>query len=169
MSKSTCSLSFEDVCFNYSGAICGIIRRYNKDRSVEDDLHQEVLLKMWRNWPNFDRDRGGLYTWISIITTNVCIDHIRKIRRRRLLYQETPDLKQATDLSYEADHRLHRCELLRLARALSQGQRDVIVMVYIIGHTQSEVSRLLHVPIGTVKSRQQSALRILRKMYDRVF
>ena len=60
--------SFNNVCLNYSAAICSIIRRYIKDAMVEKDLHQEVLLKMWRNRATFDRGRGSLYTWICVIT-----------------------------------------------------------------------------------------------------
>jgi RNA polymerase sigma factor (sigma-70 family) len=161
--------SFENVCLNYSTAILTIIRRYNRDITVEKDLHQEVLLKLWRNWATFDRKRGGLFTWISIITTHICIDHLRKTRRTKLLDQQDPDLKEAAKLPGEADSAIHRHELMRLAGILSPGQRDVIVTIYFKGHTQHETSRLLNVPLGTVKSRQRSALLSLRKMYDSDF
>ena len=161
--------SFNDVCLNYSASILIIIRRYNKDVMVEKDLHQEVLLKMWRNWATFDREKGALYTWISIITTHICIDHLRKVRGKKLLYQEDRELKEAAKLTEEADSGMHRRELMRLAGLLSPGQRDVIMMIYFNGHTQDEASRLLSVPLGTVKSRQRSALRSLRKMFGSIF
>jgi RNA polymerase sigma-70 factor, ECF subfamily len=161
--------TFENVCLNYSAAIFTIIRRFNRDATVEKDLHQEVLLKMWRNWSTFNRDRGALFTWISIITTHTCIDHFRKTRRMKQLDQQDPDLEAAAKLPGEADPAIHRHELMRLACILSPGQRDVIVTIYFKGHTQNEASRLLKVPLGTVKSRQRSALLSLRKMYDVVF
>lgn len=169
MPTTAFSPSFKDVCLNYSAAVLTIIRRYNRDATVEKDLHQEVLLKMWRNWATFDREKGGLYTWISIITTHICIDYLRKIRGKKLLYQEDPDLKESAKLPGEADSEVHRHELMRLAGALSPRQREVIVMVYFKGHTQDEASRLLKVPLGTLKSRQRSALLALRKMYGSIF
>jgi RNA polymerase sigma-70 factor (ECF subfamily) len=161
--------SFNDVCLNYSAAILTIIRRYIRDVTVEKDLHQEVLLKMWRNWATFDRERGGLYTWINIITTHICIDYLRKTRGKKLRYYEDRDLKEADKLPLEADSGMHRRELIRLAGTLSPSQREVIVLVYFKGHTQYEASRLLKVPLGTLKSRQRAALLALRKMYDDIF
>lgn len=161
--------SFEDVCSNYAAAILTIIRRFNKNVSVEKDLHQEVLLKMWRNWESFDRTRGALYTWISIITTHICIDYLRKSRRMKLLEEKEPDSKEAAEVPVEADPTMHRHELMQLTGVLSPRQRDVIVMIYLEGHTQDEASRLLKLPLGTVKSRQRSAIISLRKMYGHVF
>lgn len=160
--------TFENVCLNYSAAILTIIRRLIRDVTVEKDLQQEVLLKMWRNWTTFDREKGGLFTWISIITTHICIDYLRKTRRTKLLDQQGPDLKDAANPQAETNSAIHRYELMHLAAILSQGQRDVIVMIYFKGHTQNEASRLLKVPLGTVKSRQRSALLSLRKMYGSV-
>jgi RNA polymerase sigma-70 factor (ECF subfamily) len=159
------SVSFKDVCLNYSVAIRSIIRRHIGDLTVEKDLHQEVLLKMWKNWETFDCKKGALYTWISIITTHICIDYLRKIRRKKLLYQQDQDLKEAAKLPVEADSGVYRRELMRLACNLSPGQREVIVMIFFKGHTQNETSRLLKVPLGTVKTRYRSALHSLRKMY----
>lgn len=159
---------FEDVCSDYSAAILAIIRRFNRDGTVEKDLHQEVLLKMWTHWASFDQERAGLYAWVAIITTHICIDYLRKKLRRKQLDQKHSDLKESAKTSCDPDSALHRHELMHLAGILSPGQRDVIVMIYFKGHTQNEASRLLKVPLGTVKSRQQAALLALRKMYGTI-
>jgi RNA polymerase sigma-70 factor (ECF subfamily) len=87
----------------------------------------------------------------------------------RLLDRQDQDLEETAKLPGEADSGMHRHELMRLAGSLSPDQRDIIVMMYFRGHTMREVSRLLNVPLGTIKSRQRSALYSLRKIYGSVF
>jgi RNA polymerase sigma factor (sigma-70 family) len=165
MPTTTHPRSFDDVCLNYSCAMLRIIRHYIKNPNLEKDVHQEVLLKLWRKWPTYDQQKGSLFTWITVITTTTCIDHLRKVHGKVLLGEQGRGLGEAERKMAETDLFNIRCELFRLTARLSANQRDVVKVIYFKGLTQDEAARLLHLPLGTVKSRQRAAILALRKMY----
>jgi RNA polymerase sigma-70 factor, ECF subfamily len=167
MLSTTHPRSFDDVCLNYSRAMLRIIRHYIRNQSLEKDVHQEVLLKLWRKWPSYDQKKGSLFTWITVITTTICIDHLRKVHGKVLLDIQDRGLAEAENKLAETDLFNIRCELFRLTARLSANQQDVVKVIYFNGLTQDEAARLLHLPVGTVKSRQRAAILALRKMYCR--
>lgn len=154
--------SFDLLCSNYANAIRKRIRYYIKDESLAKDLHQEVLIKIWKGLRDFDPDKGSLYTWIIVITNNTCIDHLRTGRGKITAGLDVAGNNEDQTLP-ERDFRL-RQELLCLAQRLSFHQRNILFLIYFQGYTQSQVAYLLQIPLGTVKARQRSGLIALRKM-----
>lgn len=157
-------LSFETVYTNYSGATLRKIARYTKDEAVARDLLQDIFIKMWRNWSAFDDTKGSLYTWIMVITTNTCIDYLRRSSVNRPLPHQALAIGEASR-PLHPDAFVAQRELLRLARSLKAPQREVLTLIYYKGLTQEEVARLLDTPLGTIKSRQRAAIIALRKIY----
>jgi RNA polymerase sigma factor (sigma-70 family) len=165
MTTTTHPRSFDDVCLSYSRAILRIIHHYFKNPNLEKDVHQEVLLKMWRKWPTYDQKKGSLFTWITVITTTICIDYLRKVHGKVWLGGQDRGLGEAEKKMAETDLFSIRCELFRLTARLSANQRDVVRVIYFMGLTQDEAASILHLPLGTVKSRHRAAIHALRKMY----
>jgi RNA polymerase sigma-70 factor (ECF subfamily) len=54
--------------------------------------------------------------------------------------------------------------LMQKVKQLESKYSDIIDMIYLKGYTQQEVADLLNIPLGTVKTRVQTALKILRKV-----
>jgi RNA polymerase sigma-70 factor (ECF subfamily) len=123
-----------------------------------------VLIKIWKKLPSYDGTKGTLFSWIATITTNTCIDYLRAFNRRVMIREKTDIDTEGTGL-VEPDFHI-RGELLWLTDKLSSSQKDVVIMIYFRGHTQSEAARLLKLPLGTVKTRQRSAILALRKMCE---
>jgi RNA polymerase sigma factor (sigma-70 family) len=57
-------------------------------------------------------------------------------------------------------------DLFEITQTLELKYKEVIDLVYIYGYSQEEASKLLEVPVGTIKSRCRSALKTLRNLYE---
>lgn len=120
--------------------------------SALDDLVQEVFLRAWKGLPRMER-RAKFKTWLYRITCNVANDFRRQAGKHRQraerLQSEAQIFSHAPDLA-----ELHYQDLVqRGLAALKPDQRTVLVLHDLEGLPQKEVSEILRIPVGTVKSR----------------
>lgn len=134
------------------------------DQSDVEDIVQNVYLELYRCLSNYNR--GSSFTaWLSGITVRQQQAYQRqkwKERRRRERLYSVRD----TDRIIEADGTAHPAaeEVKEQLDLLSDKLRQVIVLHYLSDLTQQEVADLLGIPVGTVKSRINLALRRLREL-----
>jgi RNA polymerase sigma-70 factor, ECF subfamily len=138
------------------------------DRSMAEELVQEVFLKVWRSSGTFDPARGSFSTWLYRVTRSVALDLYRKRARRvRPVSDGDPYLDSAGDSSAGPQEVVDESWLSwRVSRALEvldAPHREVIDLAYFSGLSQREISERTGVPLGTVKTRTASAYRSLRK------
>jgi RNA polymerase sigma-70 factor, ECF subfamily len=140
--------------------------------SVEDaaDLTQETLLQACRSARSF-RGESSFRTWLCGIAQNVCRGHYRRLSRRppllaadagdeeRETLAELPDPGPSVEALLEERAEL---ETLRAAvDALPPLQREIILLKDVEGMSYREISEILGVPIGTVRSRIHNATALL--------
>lgn len=132
--------------------------------SVEADAEeavQETFVRLWRSAGQYDPAKASVASWTLSITRNLCLDELRRRRRRAHEVREAEDAPERpapdrTDLEAE---RIVMGEQVRAAlRALSPEQRSAIELVYFGGLTSLEVGTLLDVPSPTVRSRLRLGL-----------
>ncbi len=145
----------------YAGLIYGAGMRYLRDRSLAEDLVQDVFTAVWRGAGSFDPSRASFATWLYRITRNRATDQIRRHRARvRTVggeaYPEPGEEDPTDELSRSFD-------VASALWRLSPAHREVVVLAYFQGLSQSEISRQTDTPLGTVKSRTTAALRALRE------
>lgn len=142
----------------------------NPDDAAE--LCQEAFLNAWRGLGKFQGD-SSFATWLYRLTSNVCIDFLRKEKRRSALSMtislddeeearqaELPDERFSPHL--EAEQR-ERNEALRAGlAALSAEHRRVLILRELEGLSYSEIAQVLDLEEGTVKSRIARARLALR-------
>ena len=136
-----------------------------RDRAEAEDVAQESLLRAYRNFHRL-RDRATFRSWLVRIAWRTAIDH-RRARKRREIHEadaawssacEVGAAEQQSPEEITAANEFERC-LNEELDALPEKLRIVMVMAAIEGHDTREVSQLLQLPEGTVKSR----LRLARK------
>jgi DNA-directed RNA polymerase specialized sigma24 family protein len=66
----------------YSRTVFGVGLKILGDRSMAEELVQEVFLKVWRSSGTFDPSRGSFSTWLYRVTRSVALDLYRKRARR---------------------------------------------------------------------------------------
>ncbi len=124
------------------------------------DAVQEAWIKAFRALPLYQG--GNFKSWFLRILTNTCYDMLRLQKRRAatslddLLIEQADDVQLLDPVEQPAAY-LERMELHHWLeqglRALPVDQRAVVVLYDIEGYSYNEISAILDVPMGTVKSR----------------
>ncbi len=141
-----------------------------RQREDAEDVAQEAFAKAYRNFSQL-RDRTRFRSWLVRMTWRMALDRQRANRRRMAREIPTDDeaggryerVDQRTTPADVTAARQRAEELWKAIEALPEKLRLVIVLAGIEGHDMHEVSALLDVPEGTVKSRLFLARKQLRE------
>jgi RNA polymerase sigma-70 factor (ECF subfamily) len=152
----------------YARTVYGVGLKILGNRSLAEDLVQEVFLKVWRSADTFDSSRGSFSTWLYRVTRSCALDLYRKRASRvRQAADGAPHIAAARDSSAGpqevVDESWLSWRVSRALEALDAPHREVIELAYFGGLSQREVSERTGVPLGTVKTRTAGAFRRLRK------
>ena len=138
-----------------------IVRSHLPRRAAEEDLAQEVFIRIYQNLALVPGEAGCL-PWIIRITRNACIDHLRRRKARPPLWDlpadELFDLR-STDRNPEEAHleAVRKTMVHRALQELTDLNREIILLKEIQGLGLEEITAILEVPVGTVKSRSHRA------------
>jgi RNA polymerase sigma-70 factor (ECF subfamily) len=153
-----------EIYRRHAGAVFALARRLLSDRTLAEEIVQEVFLRLWNDPDRFDPDRGSLRSYLLAQCHGRSVDLIRSESSRRR--REEKELTLAAESGYDLEHEvwdLAVADRVKTAmRALPDGEREAILLAYFGGHTYREVADLLGTPEGTVKSRIRAGLKRLR-------
>jgi RNA polymerase sigma-70 factor (ECF subfamily) len=152
----------------YCRTVFGVGLKMLGDRSLAEELTQEVFLKVWRSSGTFDPARGGFSTWLFRVTRSAALDLYRKRARRvHPVPEGDSQILAARDDSAGpqeiVDESWLAWRVSRALDALDAPYREVIELAYFGGLSQREISRRTGVPLGTVKTRTARAFKSLRE------
>jgi RNA polymerase sigma-70 factor (ECF subfamily) len=160
--------AFREVVRQYKGLVYHIVNHMIADVADYEDLGQEVFLKVYQSLPSF-RFRSTLATWISRITYNACLNHVR-YRRSHPRGDRGPFRVSERNESEQAPHEINEvascnpspeavvmkhqaADFVRQSvRTLPAHYRAVIALHYLEEFNLQEVARIVNMPVGTVKS-----------------
>ena len=131
------------------------------NREDAQDCAQETMLRAFRAFSSF-RQEASFSTWITRIAMNVCTDALRKRRDAvslDALREDTGfDVPDPAPTAYARLEKKERLLILREGMALlPPDMREVIALRDMQGKSYEEISDILNVPLGTVKSRVSRA------------
>ena len=165
--------AFEQLVLDNQNKVFSLALRLVHDREEAADLAQEAFVKAWQGLVSFQGE-SSFATWIYRLTTNVCIDHLRKQKRREevapavSLDDEETGWAEPADRASDPQQVLEQSErgqdLARGLARLPDWQRRVLVLRELSGLSYQEISSALNIDLGTVKSRIARARLNLRKI-----
>jgi RNA polymerase sigma factor (sigma-70 family) len=148
---------------NYSGALYGIVNSIVTDKEIANDVLQNVFVNIWRKIELYDAAKGRLFTWMLNIARNASIDELRSKGYRDS--QKNQSLSENVDLAgVVTGPAINDVGLKKVLTKLKSELRVLVDLSYFQGFTHEEISKLLNIPLGTVKTRIRSALIQLRTM-----
>ena len=174
------TIAFEILFERYRHVLYKHILRTVRDEGATEDLVQEVFLRVWTCAAQWD-GRGELRSWLYRIATNLALNHLRTVHRRRQQPLEVPEepyddedgaLTQMPtwlidSASPDPQVMLEQAEqsefLWELVDDLPDEKREVLHLVYGAEMDIRQVTDELGVPIGTVKSRLHYTLKRLAR------
>jgi RNA polymerase sigma-70 factor (ECF subfamily) len=165
--------AFEILFHRHQRRVYGFIWRFTGVGWQADDVFQEVFLRVIRNRKGYRLRSAKFTTWLYTITRSVCIDAIRKQKRRAICtsFQDSEETERAVSL-LETVQETQRDEVYekevsaaveQLVLRLPQEQREVLLLRERLNLPFQEIARITGCRIGTVKSRMRYALQALRR------
>ena len=151
--------AWEDLVRGHTRRVYAICLRFTGNQTEAQDITQEVFLRLFRSLHSFRASEGSFTVWLGRLTRNLLIDHYRRSRSERLtdsLDDQLPVL-ESRSAGVRADALLasrEASELLQQALGkLSPDLRETVILRDLEGLEYREISEVLRVPEGTVKSR----------------
>lgn len=150
----------------YGSRAQALAYRITRDRELAADAVQEALLAAWRTRDSYDPARGTISSWFLTIVHRRAVDQVRRATSRghaTRLDEETERLPTQATSPEEQAVRTDRARRIRAeVNRLPLARRQVLELAYYAGYTQTQIARVLDLPLGTVKTRTATAIRQLR-------
>jgi RNA polymerase sigma-70 factor (ECF subfamily) len=155
--------AFDQLVVKYSPRLYGMIYHMTSNKEDANDLMQDVFAKAYRSLSRF-RGKSSFYTWIYAIGTNMTLNFLKKRKRRAAWSLDDLDSgiqndEAMVDIAHSANPR-HQSDVNELQKklneamqSLSDDHRAVVTMFDIQGIPHAEISKILKVSEGTVRSR----------------
>ncbi|MGZ8557772.1 MAG: RNA polymerase sigma factor [Chitinophagaceae bacterium] len=157
--------SFSYLYDNYSGALLGIVGSIVSDPETARDVLQEVFVNIWRKIGTYDPIKGRLFTWMMNVARNAAIDKLRSRSYQDSLKNHSIQNSADSNIAGPAAMpQIGDVGLKKVISKLKDEHRVLIDMSYYQGYSHDEISKILNIPLGTVKTRIRSALTNLRTL-----
>jgi RNA polymerase sigma-70 factor (ECF subfamily) len=154
----------------YNRLVFSVALAMVRDRDTAEDIALEVFVLVWQRAATYRPELGRVSTWLVAIARHHAIDFLRSHGRRAESRSVAWDhvSEQANRITREMEDRLeHSLQRERVQAAIAQlpaEQREALALAYFGGYTHEEISSLLSLPLGTVKTRIRLAMHRLRDL-----
>ncbi len=169
--------AFDEIVRRFRNPLFSFIYRILNDPAFTEDLLQETFIRVWTNRDSY-REVAKFSTWIYTIAGNLAKSELRRQKIRRWVSlggasssdaDERP--LEVADLSMDSHHDYERRNIRqRVDHEVSKLPlifREVIILRDIQELSYEEISEILKIPLGTVKSRVNRArLRLQKRLKD---
>ena len=152
----------------YSKRIYGMALQKLRDPSSAEDVTHDVFVNVWQKAASFKPGRGKLSSWLLTVAHNQIVDTLRRSRKSMDIQEAATHDPTYSPISREQDLQtlFATAEQGRAVRralsTLTEDQRQVIVLSYYSGYSQTQIAERLRIPLGTVKSRIRLAMARLK-------
>ncbi|WP_212755326.1 ECF RNA polymerase sigma factor SigK [Flexivirga aerilata] len=152
---------YDEAAARLHGLVCRVV----VDRTLAEEVTQEVFLEIWRGSPGFDAGRGSALSWMFTIAHRKAVDRVRAVdasRRRDTAYTAEQNAPSYDSTAEQVDDRMRADRVRAAIGTLTGRQREAVELAYFEGLSHTEVADRLGIPLGTAKSRIRDGLLRLR-------
>ena len=158
------SYAFDQLVKRYKEPLLNFIFRFIGEISEAEDIVQETFYRVYKN-KHYYKEVAKFSTWIYTIAGNLAKTELRRRRRRKLfsIHKETSAEKEIelpdkrSDPEKEVNTVLTEKVIQKAINNLPPKFRQVIILRDVQGFSYEEISSIIKVPLGTVKSRVNRA------------
>jgi RNA polymerase sigma-70 factor (ECF subfamily) len=138
--------AYETPVFNY------VLRLVNGDRSLAEDLTQEVFLRVFQGLPKFSL-RCKFTTWLFQVTKNRVLDELRAVERRPRALVALDDIAPLEVLDAPVERLEEMDTLWRAVEGLTVDLKMALLLRDVVGLSYTEIADSLEITLATVKWR----------------
>lgn len=162
--------AFAEIVYSFQDAVYNLCYRMLGERTEAEDATQEAFIRAYNNIDRYDMNRS-FKTWLLSISSNHCIDRLRK-RRLKYLSLDEP-LPGSMELALTSDQVSPEAQTMRdeqseyiqtMLSDLSEDDRAGIILKYWYDYSYAEIAEVLDTTESAIKSRLFRARRSLAEM-----
>ena len=131
--------------------------------SEGEDLLQETYLRLWNYRDQYRETTAKFSTFVFTVARQVRIDALRRMTRRERREQAWNEGRPVT----QDAERMEREDVLWAVSRLSEPLREVVELGVFQDLPYAQISEILGIPVGMVKSRMSNALKRLKEEFER--
>ena len=161
-----CESALKKLYDNTIGQVYGLAYKILNNSADADEVALDVFKQIWNKAIDYEAGRGTPSAWVITMTRSRAIDRIRSDTKRRttnepLMGDSIDDMPLADETTSIREKR----ELIEIALSeLTPQQRQSIELAYFKGLSQSEISKHMNEPLGTVKSWMRTGMMRLKEI-----
>lgn len=158
----------EAIYDRYARRIYSLAMSVLKDEGLAEDAVQEVFSNIWQKAGSYRPEMSAPGTWIMSVAHHKIVDFYRSRRRAadHTVQPEMETLLRLPDRKLSVEQEVERGFNARLVRAalleLPEEQSRPLYLSAWHGYSQSEIAKMLDIPLGTVKTRMRLGMQKLK-------
>lgn len=154
--------ALEEFYYRTSTSVYGFALSILKNAQDAEDVMHDLYLLVWSGAGTY-RAAGKPMAWVLTITRNLCLQKLREYRKRSDIPQEDWETYIGGNSKMSPEDKLILAECLK---HLSDEERQVVVLNAVSGFKHREIAKLLEMPLSTVLSKYNRAMKKLRKFME---
>lgn len=160
--------AFEILILKYQSQIFYTALNIVKNKEYAEDICQDAFLKAYEKLDTL-QDREHFYPWLKRIAVNLSLNHYERDKRMVDVEDEDDDVDYFEKLTTGEcpEDFIIKDELRKYVRffvdALPERLRTVVILREVEDLSYEEISEMLHIPLGTVRSRLFNARQIVKE------
>ncbi|WP_372368640.1 RNA polymerase sigma factor [Candidatus Uabimicrobium sp. HlEnr_7] len=151
--------AWQKIIDHYDKKIFALLQRFTQDRWEIEDISQEVWIRLYKKISLYDFNYP-FYSWILKVTTNVAINYKRKRRWWEHLAIDIPGKSTMSNCELQD-------EIRKPLSLLNSTARIIFLLYHYESYSTKEISSILEIPVGTVKSSLSRSSKQLQIFFDR--
>lgn len=156
-------MAFETLFHRYKDMVYRTALLMASDECRAEDILQEAFVKVYKSRDKFKGDESGFRQWLYRITINICIDNHRREPAQSFSMEGMSEKGFEPAEAGSACAEFEERDTVRQAmKSLDGKHRLVVILRYFHELPYEEIAQILDIPVGTVKSRLNTAIKTLR-------
>ncbi len=156
--------AFADLYDSLAPLLHGVVLKVVRDPAMSEEVTQEAFIELWRLAPRYDSSRGSVRSWATTLAHRRAIDRVRSEQSSRDRTEREAQNRpiQSGDVAEQVVADIDGTRVRKALERLTDIQRQAVELAYFGGHSYREVSVLLGVAEGTIKTRIRDGMIRLR-------
>lgn len=165
--------SLEALYDRYVRQCFGLALRMVNSPPLAEEVVQEVFTKVWSRPDSYSAHKGRFVSWLLSLVHHRCVDELRRRSNTETPLEDrdtgsllNTELDPSPDPSEQVALREEQLAVRSALQELAPNQREVLILAYFGGLSQSQIASRLKQPLGTVKTRVRMGMQKLRALLD---
>lgn len=156
-------MAFERLYNMYRENICGVVNTIVRDRSLAEEISQDVFAKVWSESHSYSPLKGRFFSWVLNIARKAAIDKLRSTSCENHKKNLSADyLLGILNDNNEDNLPIDANGLKKLTKNLENKNIEIFDLLYFKGYTQQEIAEALGIPLGKIKKRNRNCILKIR-------